>query len=264
VSPEERLSVRYQALPWLAIKAAVGVYHQSPRPQDLSVAFGNPKLAPESAVHYVGGFEFTATPTLHIELTGFYKDMRNLVVPGEKPGDPLLTNDGIGRVYGGELLIRQELWKNFFGWVSYTLSRAERQDHPDQPWHLFQFDQTHILTIVGSYKLPRGYQIGLRFRYVTGNPYTGVQSAYFDSNQNSYTPIDGPAYGARLGSFNQLDLRFDKTWTFDRWRLTTYLDLQNVYNAPNPASATANFNFTKQSTVNDLPILPVFGIRGEF
>ncbi|MCU1278174.1 MAG: TonB family protein / TonB-dependent receptor [bacterium] len=264
IDPEPRLTVRYQPIARLAIKASAGLYHQSPRPQDLSAAFGNRKLAPESAVHLVAGFEFQATPTLQLELTGFYKDMRNLVVPGEKLGDPILTNDGIGRVYGGSLLIRQELWKNFFGWASYTLSRAERQDHPDQASHLFQFDQTHILTIVASYKLPRGYQVGIRFRYVTGSPYTAAQSAVFDSNQNSYTPIAGPAYGARLGSFNQLDLRVDKTWTFDRWSLSAYLDLQNAYDAANPAGVTYNFNYTKKSTVNDLPILPVLGLRGDF
>jgi TonB family protein len=264
VDAEPRFSVRYEPLRWLAVKAAVGIYHQSPQSENLSVAFGNPNLTPEFAIHYVAGIELQPLPSLHIELTGFYKDLRDLVVLGEKAGDPLFTNSGIGRVYGGTLLVRQELWHNFFGWVSYTLSRSERQDYPDQLWHLFQYDQTHILTIVGSYKLPRGYQVGLRFRYVTGNPYTAVQSAFFDSNQNAYTPIYGPQYGARLGAFNQLDIRFDKTWTFDRWRLSVYLDLQNLYNASNPAGVTYNFNYTKTSTVNDLPILPVLGIRGDF
>jgi hypothetical protein len=248
----------------MALKAAAGIYDLAPQSQQFSRAFGNPKLEPEFGAHYVAGFDFQLTPTLHVELEGFYKDLRHLVVPGANPGDPILVNDGRGRVYGGELLLRQELWKNFFGWVSYTLSRSERKDHPGEAWHLFQFDQTHILTVVASYKLPRGYQVGIRFRYVTGNPYTPIQTAYFNSNNNRYTPVLGTLYGSRLGSFNQLDLRFDKTWTFDRWRFSVYLDIQNFYNAANPEGVTYNYNYTKTSTINGLPILPVLGLRGDF
>jgi hypothetical protein len=262
--PEPRLAVRYQVRPWMAFKAAFGVFDQPPQPQSFSAVFGNPRLEPEFGLHYVAGFEFQPTSTLHIELEGFYKDLRNLVVSGEQTADPRLVNDGRGRVYGGELLVRQELWKNLFGWISYTVSRSERKDHPDGDWHIFGFDQTHILTLIASYKLPRGYQLGLRFRYVTGNPYTPVIGAYYNANADRYTPIQGPINGARLPSFNQLDLRFDKTWTFNRWRLSFYLDLQNLYDAANPEGITYNFNYKTQNTINGLPILPVFGWRGDF
>jgi TonB family protein len=264
VRPEPRLSVRYQALPWLALKAGFGLFDQPPQPQDLSAVYGNPKLRPELGLHYVAGFEFQPMPTLHIELEGFYKDLRDLIVVGEAASDATLVNRGIGRVYGAELLVRQELFHHFFGWVSYTLSRSERKDQPDQPWHIFQYDQTHVLTIVGSYQLPRGFQVGLRFRYGTGNPYTPVKSAYYNSNSGTYTPVLGATYGARLPAFSQLDLRVDKTWTFSRWRLAVYLDLMNAYNAKNPEAVTYNFNYTKPSALSVLPILPVLGIRGEF
>jgi TonB family protein len=44
----------------------------------------------------------------------------------------------------------------FFGWISYTLSRSERHDVPSEPLSLFQFDQTHVLTLLGNYKFGRG------------------------------------------------------------------------------------------------------------
>ena len=76
-------------------------------------------------------------------------------------------------------------WKpdgRFFGWLAYTLSRSERRDNPGDALHLFQYDQTHILTVLGSYKLGRGWEVGARFRYVTGDPYTpnvaGVMAEY--------------------------------------------------------------------------------------
>ncbi len=261
---EPRVSARYQITKWAAVKAALGVYHQPPDPGAFLLGFGNPAVLPQYGWHYVVGADFDPTATLHIEAQAFYKELQNLVVRGEHPNDPVLTNEGQGRVYGGELLLRQELWKGFFGWIAYTVSRSERKDHPDEPWRLFQYDQTHILTIIGSYKFGRGYQIGIRFRYVTGNPYTPITGAYYDVNGDSYVPINGPLYSARLGAFNQLDVRFDKKWIFRRWALSLYADIQNIYNASNPEGYAYNFNYSQRSSIAGLPFLPVLGIRGDF
>ena len=198
------------------------------------------------------------------EIDLFWKNLRDLVVPGENPGDPPLTNDGIGRAYGGEVLIRQNLGKRLFGWLAYTLSRSERKDHPGQAWYPFEFDQTNILTVMLSYFLPRGFEVGGRYRYVTGDPYTPVTSAFYDSVSNRYTPIAGPMNSARLGPFSQLDLRVDKVFTFDRWRFSIYLDVQNVLRADNPEAVGYNYNYTITHPITGLPLLPILGIRGDF
>lgn len=264
VLPEPRLSARYQINKWVAVKAAAGAYHQPPDPSAFLRAFGNPALLPQSGWHYVAGVEVEPTPTLHLEAQAFYKDLQNLVVSGGRAGDPNLVNLGQGRVWGGEFLLRQQLWRGLYGWVAYTVSRAERKDHPDDPWRLFRYDQTHILTLIASYQFGRGYRVGLRFRYVTGNLYTPIVGSYYDVNSDQYIARQGPLYSARLGSFNQLDVRFDKKWTFNRWALAIYLDIQNVYNASNPEGYAYSFDKTKRATVSGLPFLPVFGIRGDF
>ena len=135
---------------------------------------------------------------------------------------------------------------------------------PDQPWRLFSSDQTNILTILGSYKLPRGYQVGVRFRYVTGNPYTPVKQAYFNASTGDYVSLPGDLFSQRLSAFHQLDVRFDKTWTFNRWRLSVYLDIQNLYNYRSEESRQYNFNFTQSQPVTGLPFVPDLGIRGDF
>jgi hypothetical protein len=261
---EPRLYVRGRLFWWLGVKAAIGVYQQPPDVTAFSRIFGSPNILPPRAIHYVFGFEFDPTSTLHIEAVGFYKDLGDLIVRDEKPGAPQLSNEGVGRVYGGDLMIRQQLWKNFFGWLSYTISRSERRDHPDDPWRIFQYDQTHILTLVASYKLPRNYQIGIRFRYVTGNPDTAVVDRYFDGNTLRYTPVYGPTYGRRLSDFHQLDIRVDKTWTFDRFRLSVYLDVENVYYYRSEEGLTYNYDYTRSAPVQGLPIIPALGMRGEF
>jgi len=99
---------------------------------------------------------------------------------------------------------------------------------------------------------------------VSGNPYTPVAGAYFDANQGRYRPIyAAPPYSGRLATFHQLDLRVDKTWTFNRWKLSVYLDVQNLYNAKPPEGITYNFDFTRTASISGLPILPIIGVRGD-
>jgi TonB family protein len=263
VSPEPRLAVRERLSRRIALKGAAGLYAQPPEAASFSRAFGNPNLTPERGAQFVLGVELDVTSALRVEVDGFYKDLRGLVVPSDAATGPLLVNDGRGRAYGGELLARQELAKSFFGWLSYTLSRGEQRDHPGASWHPTQFDQTHILTVILSRLLPRGFQLGGRFRYVTGDPYTPVAGSFFDAGADRYTPLLGPPGSARLPSFEQLDLRVDKTFTFDRWRLSTFLDVQNVLRADNPEAFSYNFDFRVAHPLSGLPLLPIAGIRGD-
>ena len=264
VRPNPRLSLRYKVGARVALKGAVGLYTQPPASDQLSRVFGNPDLFPQTAVHYVAGVDVDITPSLRFESDLFWKDMRDLIVRGEDPTGPVLVNDGIGRAYGAQFMIRQQMTRNFMGWVSYTFSRSERQDHPNEDWHPFAFDQTHILTVLGSYKLPRGFQVGARYRYVTGNPTTPIVGAYFDVNSDRYVPLNGTPFSARLPAFNQMDLRVDKVWTFDRWRYSMYLDVQNVWNGTNAEAIDYNYNFTIGTPVSGLPLLPILGLRGDF
>src|SRR5690606_26099486 len=77
---------------------------------------------------------------------------------------------GSGRVYGTEWMLKYKADKRFFGWLTYTLSRSERRANPDDAQRLFDFDQTHIASILGSYQLGAGWELGARFRLVSGVP----------------------------------------------------------------------------------------------
>jgi hypothetical protein len=148
--------------------------------------------------------------------------------------------------------------------VAYTLSRSERKDGPDQDYTRFQYDQTHILTALGSYKLGRGWQLGARFRYVTGSPYTPYIGGVMDYDAGVYAPVESePQYNGRLPAFHQLDVRVDKTWEFESWKLSAYLDVQNAYNRNNTEDAAYNYDYSQRKQLQGLPILPVLGIRGE-
>ena len=85
------------------------------------------------------------------------------------PSPPLaraLVQDGIGRAYGAQALLRFSPVEPLTGFIAYTLSRSERRHDSDSAFRLFDQDQTHVLTAVANGRW-RGWTLGLRFRLAT-------------------------------------------------------------------------------------------------
>ncbi|MFO0659914.1 MAG: TonB family protein [Polyangiaceae bacterium] len=263
-----RLSGRYtlvSGFPSTVIKAGWGIYHQAPSARETSEVFGTTGLKTTRAIHYVAGFEQDLTYQINLSLEGFYKDLDRLVVrSAAADGSHRYDNTGVGHVIGAELLLRYKPDSRFFGWVAYTLSRSVRRDSANDPEVLFQYDQPHILTILGSYKLGRGWELGARFRYTSGSLYTPCLRGVYDATSGAYVCVAGTSYSARMPAFHQLDVRVDKTWTFQSWQLGVYLDLLNTYNRANPEAVVYNYNYSQKDYQSGLPIIPSLGVRGEF
>jgi hypothetical protein len=268
---DPRIGVRYDvhaAYPRTTLKGGAGLFHQPPEPYESVKPFGNGGLSSERAEHYSLGFEQELAHPVELSLEGFYKRLSDIVLAAPSAdataNGVTYQNLGSGLVYGAELLLRYKPQGRFFGWLSYTLSRSERRDAAGQPLYTYDYDQTHILTALGSYKLGRGWQVGARFRYVTGSPYTPNLGGTVDYDAGTYAPMASTARNsARLPAFQQLDLRVDKTWKFQRWSLSAYLDVQNVYNHQNTESISYNYDYSQTTPTHGLPILPIVGIRGE-
>lgn len=258
VSP--RLNVRHEIIsqyPRFAVKGGVGLYYQPPSPLQTDQKLGQAGLSSNRSLQTDIGFEQELTRNVELSLDIFYKRFENLVVPGEK-------NSGSGLAYGVEWFLRYKPDKNFFGWVSYTLSRSDRRDLPGEPLSRFVFDQTHVLTMLGNYKLGHGWQLGARFRLTSGNPYTTMTTGAYDATVGSQVGVQAfPPNNARLPAFNQLDVRIEKMREYAHFRWTWFLDLQNAYFANNPLGVSYNYNYTRSAFVNGLPILPIIGVRGE-
>lgn len=268
---DARLGLRYAVNDAWTVKGAVGNFHRAPDANEILRDFGNPDLGLEQAIQYSMGFEWKITDYLQFDVETFYKDMRSLVSPSDQLIDragvatpELFNNGGIGRVYGAEFFLRHQLANNFFGWLTYTIAKAERKDFGSNTWRRFDNDQTHILTLLGSYNLPKNWSVGGRFRLVSGNLYTPVIGATYDAGSGSYIRVTGPVNSERQPLFHQLDVRVDKRWVFPAWSLNLYLDIQNLYNRQNPEGNAYSYDFSQSARVSGLPFIPAFGIRGEF
>ena len=255
------------------LKGGVGQYSQAPSLLNTDEVFGNDELRPERSLHTSLAIDQDLPWELNVEVTGFYKRLWNLASGSfdlrwtagqQSPLPENFASVGTGHVYGGELLIKKELSDRFYGWLSYTLMRSVRTPAPGEAQRLFDFDQTHILTLIASYDFKYNWRIGARFRLVSGNPYTPITDGVFSAETASYIPIEGPPNSARLPMFHQLDLRVDKTWVYRRIRVTSYLDILNVYNAQNYEFLNRSYHFRVARPIYSLPTAPSIGLKLEW
>jgi TonB family protein len=265
---DPRVAARYTVRDGTVLKGGAGVYHQPPQPVYLTKEWGNPELTEEGAYHTMVGLEQRIVGPVTMDLQLYYKRLFDLVLPTDAA--ERYTNAGTGRSYGAELLLRWNPGGRFFGWVSYSLSRSERDQKvvggtimPSGD----SFDQPHNLVALGTVELPElwdGLSFGFRARYASGNPYPRVAGTFFDADAARYQPVYDAASRARMPDFFQLDLRADKRWTYRTWMLSLYLEVQNATNRKNAEDVAYNYDYTQRGWATGLPLYPSFGLRAEY
>ena len=264
---EPRLALQINPHRRVQLRGATGLYRQMPAPEDLSATFGNPTLPTSRAVHALVGAGVKLTDTLSLDVTGFYTRSRRLAM--RSPDDAPLPAEalapiGSGRAYGMQVMLRQAPWKNLFGWVAYTLMRSERKDRPDAPYRLSDYDQTHVLTAVLAYTLPRAFELSTRFRYATGFPRTPVVAAYYDASRDLFQPTFGAHNSIRIPAFVQLDLRLGKRFAIARTSLDVFVEVLNVWNQKNAEELVYSPDYQTRGTIRGFPVLPAFGLQWDF
>ncbi|NOY24968.1 MAG: TonB family protein [Oligoflexia bacterium] len=282
---DPRFMLRAELFDGGLFKLGTGLYNQPPQPFESWRPGGGVDVRFENAWSNEIGWEQQFTPGLSADVSVYYKFLQRQIVPNpdlSSIDDQFFVNQGIGRAYGIETIIRQAPIGRFFGWVSYTLSRSVRNDYPSSPrifdgpgllgpfdsadgWYSYDFDQTHILVAVAGYKLPRDWEISGKMQYVTGNPTTPYSGGIYDIDQDIYQPYSTGAYNTeRLPAFFETDLRIDKLFTFKRWQLEVFLDLLNVLRGTNPEFTQYNYDYTQTAYIRGLPFIPSPGFQADF
>ena len=156
------------------LQFAYGIYNQTPIPAQLSSSIGNPALKSSQASHYILELKRQISQDTEIKMAAYYKNLADLVTADEEAA---YLNQGAGYAQGTEIFLRHRRGDRFFGWVSYAYALSKRRDRPDEPYRLYSFDQTHVATLAASYNLTPTWEIGAKWQYRTGNPYTPVEDA---------------------------------------------------------------------------------------
>jgi hypothetical protein len=139
-----------------------------------------------------------------------------------------------GKALGVELFLKGRIGDDLNILLSYTYVSSEFQDK-DNIFIPSAWDNTHLLNVTARKTFKRNWDLGAKWRYVGGAPYTpwdlDQSSLVAAWNAQSGPYLDFNEFNTlRLPAFHQLDVRVDKSYFFSKWSFTLYLDIQNLYN----------------------------------
>jgi len=280
VNPEPRISCKYFLTPDLAIKGGFGVYHQ----YYVGLTGGGGRLGevlssfyywlpvyrgfePQKSFQYsVGISGITAWGDWEIE--AFYKDYPNILLenPNVDPKDIFgtLLRKGKGWAYGFDGYIRKDVG-NLMGMISYSflVGRVKVGDSlMNSP-----YDRRNALIFSISRKFRRDFEMGFRFSYQSGLPYTGVLARY--DIYSIYDPGTGlPArlrteeiysypYSLRYPPYHRADVYLSKSFKIKAMRGRLSFSVINIYNRQNVF--TYFYDYSKDPPqLLVIPQLPLF------
>lgn len=221
-SPEPRLSMSYNILPNLALKASYAMMSQSlillststiGLPTDLWVPVTD-KIRPQRSQQVALGIHYDLKkPRLSFSIEGYYKKMDNILAYREGASyfmtmlDNLMdetatgfqgtwtdnVTSGKGWSYGVEFLVRKEVGK-FTGWIGYTLSWTKQQFDElnfGEPFFA-RYDRRHDVSIVLMYSPTSRINLSLSWVFATGNAVTLPTSTYPAEDLYNYLGLTVP------------------------------------------------------------------------
>ncbi len=246
-------SLSYKLNNAVSINSNVARYHQLPSYTILGYRDASGSLVNKEnnlkyirADHYVAGVEYRTNLNSRFTLESFYKDYSNY--PFSVKDSLCLANTGSdfgvvgneeiesrskGRSYGLEFLYQQKLYKGFYAVLAYTYVRSEFQDK-NYLYVPTSWDSRNIVSLTGGKRFKKGWEIGFRWLYSGGAPYT--PSDVVNSSLIPNWEINGLAFPdynrlnqERESNLHQLNVRIDKKIYLKSASLNFYLDIQNAY-----------------------------------
>jgi hypothetical protein len=273
-----RISVSYVLADKWTWNSSAGIYYKIPPYTILGFAENNNVLVNKNARyqrsnHYTTGFEYLPNDGLRFTVEGFYKQyshvpvsvrngisLANLGTDFTLLGNEAITTNGKGKAYGVEFFAQKKLTKNFFGILSYTFYRS-LYSGSNGKYIASSWDNRHLLSVTWGYKFPRNWELGLKFRYQGGAPYTAFDETLSRLNylsQGVGTLNYAQLNSNRLSGFNSSDVRIDKKWNLKKVTIDLFLDVTNWYVAKNPAipeyTFKRNADNTAFETTDGLPV----------
>lgn len=263
-----RASLSYVLSDKWTLNASAGRYFRLPSYTILGFADNNNRLVNQASRytlndHLATGIEYLPNDALRFTLEGFYKRWRNVPVSVRNGisinnlggdfsvlGNEAVTTNGKGEAYGLEFFVQKKLTDRFFGILSYTffVSRFSGRDGKLIP---SAWDNRHLLSSTLGYKLGRSWELGVRFRYQGGAPYTPFDEALSRLNFQSLGAgvLDFARLNTlRLQGFNAADIRIDKKWNFRSLTFDFFIDVSNVYAARNAGYPQYTFQRNEANT----------------
>ncbi|MBN1155394.1 TonB-dependent receptor [candidate division KSB1 bacterium] len=216
-------------------------------PGGLSTLMGNADLDPQTTVIYEVGYQQSLLDQIGIDVTGFYKDARNLL--GTEIYETYILGDRyaryINRDYGNIRGITVALNKRATAsdhlTVSFDYTYQVAEGNASDPNHQFynnqadppkksniqvvplNWDQRHTLNLSASFDNPRFIGVGVIGQFQSGLPYTpAIQSQETTFENSGRKPFN-----------SNVDFRFFKHFQLGHGSYTAFVKVYNLFDRTN-------------------------------
>ena len=264
--------------PWRPTRFQLGwgQYVQYPEISQLTSNLGSPNLLPMRSTQVIGAVEQRIGERARIRAEFYDRQDRDLLyqpfydprlIDGQvfnPPLNPMWENSVRGYSRGAQITLQRVSANRLNGWVSFAYGRTRLYDGATGLWFPSDWDQRQMVNAYASYRIRPTVNLSLRWTYGSGFPIPGflqkVGPLYFLSSQLNQL---------RLGTYQRLDFRVNKSWTGVHWRTTLFGEVLNLtgktnyrfdsFNGYNPKTGQAFITLDKL-----FPILPSVGLQFEW
>jgi carboxypeptidase family protein len=279
------LSGRASASPWLlgvapigrrlSVRGGIGVHRQEPEAAEMLGTRGSRGLRPERAYHADVGIEGRIGSTARWQMTVYNREDRDLLrLPQSemRVANGLLLNASLTTTYvnaldgtarGVEWLVERHAANGFSGWASYAFGSATYRDRTTGERFWGDFDQRHTVNLYGTYRTSDRLSFSARFRAGTNFPTTG----YWTERDGGYF-VGTERNTIRVPAYSRMDVRANRTFTWDRRRLTLFVEAINLLGNDNVRFALPSIDRRTFEATNlyerMVPRIPSVGVLLEF
>lgn len=269
-------SVALDVLPSLKMQLGWGRYVQFPAISQFGSDLGSPRLPPAHTNQATASLEQRIGQTIRLHVEIYDRQDRDLLyqpfldprlIGGQlfvPPPNPMYANSLRGYGRGMEVYVQRSSHNGLTGWVSYAYGRTGMHDDVTGDSFPSDWDQRHTINAYASYLLRPTVNLSSRWTYGSGFPAPGFFSVSGPVEDQQFFLSDR-RNRVRIGPYQRLDVRVNKTWAREKWKKTLYAEVMNVTNKANyrfgslDGYARSN-GFAYVSVDRMFPILPSVGI----
>lgn len=279
ISP--RLGVAFPVDEKTVLRFNYGQFYQQPNLQDLYVSyrflqhkvrtggyfvgFGNPNLRPERTTAYEVGLARQVADNVRLDVTAYYKDVKDLVEITTIPSFPnnfaSYRNRDFATIKGVDIGFTMRPVNNISANIAYSLSFAQgtgsvsntqrniawTSSEPPKQTAPLDFDQRHKLSMNLDYSLGKGQGIawgkfrpfentGINFLYnvASGTPYTPT-FVYNEVTLAAVSTTPSGPLNSRYGPWtSNLDLKASRGFQLGATKMEGFIWVLNAFDSKNP------------------------------
>jgi hypothetical protein len=212
------------------------------------------------ATHYVLGLDSQWSEYWNTDVQLFYKAFSDMI---HTDAELRYANKGTGYARGFELFLRRNLTSKLFGWVSYTYARSRLRSDPKTSEVFSLYDQTHMLSVVGDYKLSATLACGGRLQYNTGTPYTPVEEGIYQTAFDKYQPRfrQDKLFSERLPPLTKMSAYVSMDSLYNEWKLKWRLGVEDLILGTDARNVRYNYDYSETKYVRSIPAIPYVEVR---